>query len=63
MYLYVSVRPCIRPINILIPEQIFMKLDIYACFSHYKRDLDWMIGFNDTLYIHNSGLQAIQRYR
>jgi hypothetical protein len=25
--------------------------------------LDWMIGFIGTLYIHNSGLQTIQRYR
>jgi hypothetical protein len=23
--------------------------------------LDWMIGFIDTLYIHNTGLQVIQR--
>jgi hypothetical protein len=29
---------------------------------HY-RVLDWMIGYIDTLFTHNSELQAIQRYR
>jgi hypothetical protein len=29
----------------------------------YKTGLDWMIGFINALYIHNSGLQEIQHYR
>jgi hypothetical protein len=36
-------------------------VNIVMCVT-YRRVVGWMIGFIDTLYIHNAGVQAIQRY-